>query len=154
VLVGCGGQPVAHSADTDSERLERGTLAIARDDPKHTLRIVDGPFVLTDFEVSEADSILYTGPAAGGCGVGATPAPPRPDADGKMVIRGPSRVVSTPESATRIRVNSAPLHGARYLIRADEVLCLADVLTLQGPNNALDWRGTDLTGNWAGFRPF
>jgi hypothetical protein len=155
VFVGCSAQPVVHSADTDSERLERGTLALARDDPKHTLRIIEGPFVLTDLEVSEVDSILYTGPAAGGgCSGGTVPAPPRPDANGKTLMPGPNRIVATPENATRIRVNRAPLHGARYFIRADEVLCIADVLTLQGPTSALDWRGADLTGNWAGFRPW
>jgi hypothetical protein len=149
-LVGCSQAPAAAPPDTDSHRLERGALLLAPGDPNHTLRIVRGPFVLTDLEVNASRSVLYTSPVDGsgdeGCPAAALPEHP------KMFV-STSPIVPVPEKAQRVRVNAAPLHGGRYLIHRDEVLCIVDVVSLAGSMDHPGWVGSDLSGNWAGFRP-
>lgn len=106
----------------------------------HHKKLADGPFVLTDFRVLYDKVYLYTVPAGKPCvervesGATSPPITLRPPSGGRPV---------TPVDPT------APIEGARILVRADETLCAngGDGFT----TGTVSYPGMMM---WAGFRPY
>jgi hypothetical protein len=159
VLAGCS-RAISErvvTADTDPARLERGTFHVATDEPQATAKIVEGPFVLTDFE-SRALSpqyVLYVAPTNEGCGAMKVMPKPSPGPNGQTTMPPvPSGAELMPPGGELVRENTADLHGSRYLVPVGHSLCVGAPGGFVTKSTGFEWFHAELRGSWAGFRPY